>query len=186
MVPPSSVQIPRVRTYSGSRSLPSHFAYRALTFFGRASHPVLLCFVLLYAVRTPGVFLLPVWPLSRSLAATCEISVDFSSSAYLDVSVRQVPFPKLWIHFGMTRHSPCRVSPFGHPRIEAYLQLPAAFRSLSRPSSAPDAKAFALRSFLLELSFAFCVRVSFRIRVLNSTLRSNCLPFSTEKPAIFF
>ena len=33
----------------------------------------------------------------------------------------------------------------------AYLQLPAAFRSLSRPSSAPDAKAFTLCSFSLEL-----------------------------------
>ena len=45
-----------------------------------------------------------------------------------------------------------RVSPFGNPRIEAYLQLPEAYRSLSRPSSAPDAKAFALCSFSLELS----------------------------------
>ena len=35
----------------------------------------------------------------------------------------------------------------------AYLQLPAAYRSLSRPSSAPDAKAFTLRSFSLELSY---------------------------------
>ena len=43
------------------------------------------------------------------------------------------------------------VSPFGYLRIEAYLQLPAAFRSLSRPSSAPDAKAFPLCSSLLEL-----------------------------------
>ncbi len=43
------------------------------------------------------------------------------------------------------------VSPFGNPRIEAYLQLPVAYRSLSRPSSAPDAKAFTLCSFLLEL-----------------------------------
>ena len=48
------------------------------------------------------------------------------------------------------------VSQFGNLRIEAYLQLPAAYRSLSRPSSAPDAKAFTLCSFLLELlSFAF-------------------------------
>ena len=31
------------------------------------------------------------------------------------------------------------------------MQLPAAFRSLSRPSSAPDAKAFTLRSCSLEL-----------------------------------
>ena len=44
------------------------------------------------------------------------------------------------------------VSPFGNPRIEAYLQLPVAYRSLSRPSSAPDAKAFTLCSCSLELS----------------------------------
>ena len=53
------------------------------------------------------------------------------------------------------------VSQFGDLRIEAYLQLPAAYRSLSRPSSAPDAKAFTLCSSLLELlSFAFFAWVS--------------------------
>ena len=46
---------------------------------------------------------------------------------------------------------PHRVSPFGYLRIVAHLQLPEAFRSLSRPSSAPDAKAFPLRSFMLDL-----------------------------------
>ena len=44
-----------------------------------------------------------------------------------------------------------RVAPFGYPRINGYLLLPEAFRSLSRPSSAPDAKAFPLRSFQLDL-----------------------------------
>ena len=44
----------------------------------------------------------------------------------------------------------CRVSPFGNLRINAYLQLPEAYRSLSRPSSAPDAKAFPLRSCSLD------------------------------------
>ena len=44
------------------------------------------------------------------------------------------------------------VSPFGNLRINAHLQLPEAYRSLSRPSSAPDAKAFPLRSFQLDLS----------------------------------
>ena len=44
-----------------------------------------------------------------------------------------------------------RVSPFGNPRINGYLLLPEAYRSLSRPSSAPGAKAFPLRSFLLDL-----------------------------------
>ena len=53
------------------------------------------------------------------------------------------------------------VSQFGDLRIEAYLQLPAAYRSLSRPSSAPDAKAFTLCSSLLELlSFAIFAWVS--------------------------
>ena len=41
----------------------------------------------------------------------------------------------------------CRVSPFRHPRINRYLLLPAAFRSLSRLSSALSAKASTLRSF---------------------------------------
>ena len=36
-----------------------------------------------------------------------------------------------------------------------YLPFPAAYRSLSRPSSAPSAKAFALRPFSLDLFFAF-------------------------------
>ena len=42
------------------------------------------------AVRTPMVLLPLVWPLPRSLAATWGISVDFFSSAYLDVSVQRV------------------------------------------------------------------------------------------------
>ena len=46
---------------------------------------------------------------------------------------------------------PHRVPPFGNLRIEAYVQLPEAYRSLSRPSSAPDAKAFPLRSSMLDL-----------------------------------
>ena len=35
---------------------------------------------------------LPVWALSISLAATLEIDFSFSSSGYLDVSVRRVAF----------------------------------------------------------------------------------------------
>ena len=102
-------------------------------------------------VRTPAVFLRLVWPLPLSLATTRRISVDFSSSRYLDVSVPGVPRINLWIQF-MLHDSSSWVFP--HSEIcgyNAYLQLPAAYRSLSRPSSAPDAKAFTLRSFSLEL-----------------------------------
>ena len=41
------------------------------------------------------------------------------------------------------------VSPFGYLRVLGYLLLTAAFRSLSRPSSAPSARASTLRSFCL-------------------------------------
>ena len=88
-----------------------------------------------------------VWPLPISLATTFGISVDVSSSSYLDVSVQTVPRVHLFDSMHATEVLLQWVSPFGNPRMEAYLQLPEAYRSLSRPSSAPDAKAFPLRSF---------------------------------------
>ena len=45
------------------------------------------------------------------------------------------------------------VSPFGHPRINASLQLPAAFRSLARPSSPLYTQASTVHSFLLLLAW---------------------------------
>ena len=48
---------------------------------------------------TPTVLLQSVWPLSLSLAATKEIDVSFSSSAYLDVSVQRVsPHRAMYSH----------------------------------------------------------------------------------------
>ena len=43
-----------------------------------------------------------------------------------------------------------RVSPFRDLRINGYLLLPEAYRSLSRLSSALSAKASTLRSYLLD------------------------------------
>ena len=79
--------------------------------------------------KTPGILLLPVWPLPRSLATTNGISVDFSSSPYLDVSVQAVPLMHLWIQYMMTGHDSSRIAPFGNLRIKAHLRLPAAYRS---------------------------------------------------------
>ena len=87
-----------------------------------------------------------VWALTISLAATLAIDVSFSSSGYLDVSVHRVPHHSLWIGLWLTGPT-CRVSPFRDLRINVYLPLPAAFRSLSRLSSALSAKASTLRSF---------------------------------------
>ena len=41
--------------------------------------------------------------------------------------------------------SASRVAPFGYPRIKSSLQIPAAFRSLPRPSSPIEAKASSVR-----------------------------------------
>ena len=108
MVPPASGRVSRARTYSGTKTAaePS-FAYGALTLFRRPFHAVLLdarfvhrnqrsesleCFApqppdgnASPLIHAPGFGLD-----ARSLAATSAISVDFSSSAYLDVSVRRV------------------------------------------------------------------------------------------------
>ena len=49
----------------------------------------------------------------------------------------------------------CRwVAPFGYPRINGYLPLPAAFRSLSRPSSPPRATGIPHAPFFVFLLFS--------------------------------
>ena len=111
----------------------------SFTLHVRAFHPLWGCFPGSFHSRsagykksynpTPGKPKM-VWAVSRSLATTWEITVVFSSFSYLDVSVRRVCPPRKEYpdHSGW-------VAPFGHPRINASLQLPAAFRSLARPSS---------------------------------------------------
>ena len=47
-----------------------------------------------------------------------------------------------------------RVSPFGNLRIKSHLQIPEAYRSLSRPSSPPRAKASPVYSLLLSSDHA--------------------------------
>ena len=70
-----------------------------------------------------------VWAIPRSLATTCGIIVIFSSSRYLDVSV---PWVRL---LADSISSIWWVTPFGNLRINSYVHLPEAYRSLSRPSS---------------------------------------------------
>ena len=67
------------------------------------------------------------------------------------------------------------VSSFGYLRVEAYLQLTVAYRSLSRPSSAPDAKAFTLCSYSLELPFLVLVLLNCLSFLTNFVLRISSL-----------
>ena len=70
-----------------------------------------------------------VWANPLSLAATRGITIVFFSWGYLDVSVLPVRLriaPDTW-------PSARWVAPFGYPRIDSCLPIPAAFRSLPRP-----------------------------------------------------
>ena len=147
VVHPVSHGVSRVPRYSGSQLM-------QLAFRIRGSHPLWPAFPcrspkLLHRSAGPQPQRINplVWPLPRSLATTSGISVDVSSSSYLDVSVQTVPRVHLFDSMHATEVLLQWVSPFGNPRIVGYLLLPEAYRSLSRPSSAPDAKAFPLRSF---------------------------------------
>ena len=146
MVPASSIKVSRVSMYSGYCLAGPFFAYGAFTLCGRLSQNLSAKLSGSIVQSEPHDACIMVWPLPLSLAATHGIDVSFSSSGYLDVSVRRVPSAWLWIHHTVTC-SACRVSPFRHPRIKAHVQLPAAFRSLPRLSSAYGAKASSLRSY---------------------------------------
>ena len=97
MVPACSVKVPRVSTYSGYRCAASVFAYGAFTLSGRLSQSLSANFCGSRPRSEPRRARTPVWALPVSLAATPGITVVFSSSGYLDVSVRRVPSRSLWI-----------------------------------------------------------------------------------------
>jgi hypothetical protein len=95
MVPPDSFGLSRGPKYSGTDSTSLGFRVRGChpvspTFPGRSAS-----FQTAFVVgpTTPHQKPDEVWPLPRSLAATDGISVDFSSSGYLDVSVPRVGSP---------------------------------------------------------------------------------------------
>ena len=152
MGPPASYRVSRVRYYSGATRLASHFAYGNFTLFVQLFQncSAILRNTLMWSAtpenKSSG---LASFPFARRYLGNrcfflllellrCLSSPRFLLSDYL-------------FHLRMPVYYYRRVPPFGYLRISGYLLLPAAFRSLSRPSSAPSAKASALCSFLLDL-----------------------------------
>ena len=115
MVPARSDKVSRVSSYSGYRSVSLSFAYGAFTLSGRLSQSRSAGLPESGLRSEPRNARIPVWPLPRSLAATCGIDVSFSSSGYLDVSVHRVPLHALWIGAWMTG-----VCPGGFPHSEIH------------------------------------------------------------------
>ena len=111
-----------------------------------------------------------------SLATTFGVSVDFLSCRYLDVSVPRVRFAFLSIQNAISIAG--WVPPFGHPRINAYSQLPTAFRSVLRPSSPLIAKAFtkcpylSLDSYNINISLIYIAQQKIYPFSIRKTLKS--------------
>jgi hypothetical protein len=107
------------------------FAYGAITHYGRPFQTARLHIInpTLRSRNPESNELESVWANPRSLAATYGITIVFFSLGYLDVSVPPVRSMYLCIQYTVTRHYPCRVSPFGNLRVKACL---TAHRSLSQ------------------------------------------------------
>ena len=104
-----------------------------------------------------------VWALPLSLAATHGISggsllflISFPMLLRWFTSHGVAP-PAYFIQLSRYRNHFLWVTPFGHPRITGYLLLPAAFRSLSRPSSPRSSQASAMDLYSLDhIIFSMC------------------------------
>ena len=134
------------------------------------------------SVLTPRLFLILVWPLPISLATTLGISFDFSSSPYLDVSVREVPFLNLCIQLRIHSSS---LWGFPHSEIRGSMdissspRLIAGYRVLHR-LSVPRHSPYAL--FRLNSRFAFLHNFSIRkqIQLFCLSFANNCFGLWTE------
>ena len=143
MVPADSDRIPRVPPYSGYQPEYILYVYRTVTSFGRPFHTVPLRILLLKSTLQPhtcqnrrglGLFLFARhYSGNHCCFLFLRVLRCFSSPGSLPVYTGY-PDKSGW------------VPPFGHPRINGYLHLPAASRSLSRPSSPLRAKASPVRS----------------------------------------
>ena len=147
MVPPNSHKVSRVSWYFGSCSLTIAFPYKAFTFYGRSfqdrsgnksshllqsvtpacTHAGLGSFH--FARRYFG---------NRVFFLFLRVLRCFSSPGSLCMAMYS-PYS----NGGILR----QVSPFRNLRVKGYLLLTAAYRSLSRLSSALSAKASTLRSY---------------------------------------
>ena len=154
MVLADSHRISRVLWYLGDQTGSQRaFAYRTITFYGPTSQTVrLACWFL---TPRPYGLLDPATPLHASVLGFRLFpfrSPLLGESSFLSSpgGTEMSHFPplassRLCIQRGMTGHDSRRVSPFGHPRVEACLQLSEDFRSLPRPSSPSRAKASTVR-----------------------------------------
>ena len=159
MVLPDSRRVSRVPRYSGVKSRVWNFLFtglspslvgcsKTLQLSSRFLTLRLFCRTNRFDPSTPFLqrlqaYIEMVWAVPRSLAATGGITDLFSFPGGTEM-VHFPPFAFYTYEFSAewTGYSPVRVAPFGYLRVKACSRLTAAFRSLPRPSSPLNAKAF--------------------------------------------
>ena len=158
MVPPPSRKVPRVSRYSGFCWGSSDFGYGAFTLSGRLSQNLSPVRPAPFSQSLPRDARIPVWAPPVSLAATPGIDVSFSSSGYLDVSVRRVPLRALCVRARMHEVLSCG---FPHSDISGSQDICSSpelfaachvFHRLPVPRHPPWAL-FRMTSFLAVSSF---------------------------------
>ena len=131
MVPPDSHRISRVPRYSGYSPLLKNYVYRTITVSGYSFQNIPLLFYSIMQVLQPHICLnkrgLGCFPFARRYLG------NHSCFLFLRV-LRCFSSPGLPPLLDSIS-SIYWVVPFGNLRINTYLQFPAAYRSLSRPSS---------------------------------------------------
>ncbi len=134
--------------YSGYHYPTIAYVYAAVMRYGQASQPVRLHSDLHVVVLQPPHCLdnmgLGFFPFARHYSGNhyCFLFLCLLR-CFSSAGLRYCDWP-----------SASQVSPFGDPRIDSYVPIPAAYRSLSRPSSPLRAKASPVCSY--SLSFVDC------------------------------
>ena len=137
------------RTTQDTANSIKHYSYRTFTFYGLPFQVIPIPFYIVYRS--------PITPTMH-----CYI-IGLGCSAFArHYSRNHFCFLLLWVlrcfssprlpSLRNDRPSTCRVAPFGNHGINCYLHIPRAYRSLSRPSSPPRAKASTVCPCLLSLS----------------------------------
>jgi hypothetical protein len=140
-------------TWDTSKSC-SDFAYGPITLYGGSFQILLLSSQVLY--RGPAT------PSCKQDGLGCSpFARHYWGNHYCVLFLRVLrcftspgfAFRPYCIQAGISRYEAGRVAPFGNLRIKACLPLPEAYRSLPRPSSPTDAKAFTMRPLQLDQKY---------------------------------
>ena len=166
MVPADSHKASPTSQYSGSYQNTIAYLYAAIMLYGRVSHPIPVYVSIHFVVLQP-----------RICRNICGLG-SFPFARHYSGNHYYFLFLCLLRCFSSARLRICnypsgnQVSPFRNLRINSYLPIPVAYRSLSRLSSPLRAKASPVYPFLLSSTYTAFARYGMLFRVLSVLISS--------------